>query len=125
LQVRLRFANPDGLLKPNMLAEVMIHGVPKDNVVSIPRDALIVSGGEERVVLDLGDGRFHPRTVVSGLRAQERVEILKGLEDGDRVVVSGQFLIDSESNLQASFRRMQTPDSDVGAGMAPTMAHQP
>jgi Cu(I)/Ag(I) efflux system membrane fusion protein len=126
LKVRLRFPNPDGLLKPNMLAQVMIQGSPKLDVVSVPRDALIVSGGEERVVLDLGDGRFQPRQVVSGMTAEDRIEILEGLEPGERVVVSGQFLIDSESNLQASFRRMQAPepDSDSESGMAPAMAHQ-
>jgi Cu(I)/Ag(I) efflux system membrane fusion protein len=106
LRVRLRFANPDGSLKPNMFAQAVIHSAPQPNVLTIPRDALIVTGGEERVVVALGDGRFQSLPVVSGMRVQDRVEIVSGLDEGQEVVVSGQFLIDSESNLQASFRRM-------------------
>ncbi len=106
LRVRLRFTNPDGLLRPNMFAEAVIRNTPK-TVLSIPREALIISGGQERVIQALGDGRFQPTTVVTGLSVADRVEILEGLEAGQNVVVSGQFLIDSESNLQASFRRMQ------------------
>jgi Cu(I)/Ag(I) efflux system membrane fusion protein len=94
-----------------MFAQAIIYGRSKRNVLIIPREALIVSGGKERVVVALGEGRFRPRPVTAGMRAGERMEILAGLEEGDRVVVSGQFLIDSESNLQASFRRM-TPLED-------------
>lgn len=110
LRVRLRFPNEDGALKPNMYAQAEIASQPKDGVLSIPKEALIVSGDQERVIVALGDGRFQPKTVVPGMRAEDRVEILEGLKEGDAVVVSGQFLIDSESNLQASFRRMGAPE---------------
>ena len=73
--------------------------------MKIPREALIVTGERESVVLDRGDGRFEPVDVVSGMRSEDEVEILSGLKQGDKVVVSGQFLIDSEANLQASFAR--------------------
>lgn len=114
LKVRLRFDNPDGALKPNMFAHAAIHGGLKQDVLTVPRAALIVTGAGERVILALGKGRFQPREVVSGMRVDDRVEILRGLEEGDAVVVSGQFLIDSESNLQASFRRMESSESQAG-----------
>jgi len=118
LQVRLRFKNPDGILKPNMFVHANIRGTPHPNAITIPREALIITGGQERVIKDLGDGRFQPAAVEVGLRAQDRIEILDGLQEGERVVVSGQFLIDSESNLQASFRRMQPLEPEPAPGQA-------
>ena len=106
LKVRLLVPNPDQLLKPNMFAEVRIFGGPKKNILTIPREALIVTGERESVVLDLGEGKYQPVDVVTGMRSQGQVEILSGIKEGDSVVVSGQFLIDSEANLQASFRRL-------------------
>ncbi len=110
LKVRLVFPNPDLVLKPNMFADVVIHGGPKHDVLMVPDEALIVTGEREAVVKALGKGRFAPVDVESGMRRQGMVEILSGLEEGDQVVVSGQFLIDSESSLQASFRRMEEAD---------------
>ena len=106
LRVRLVFPNPDGLLKPNMFAEVKIFGGPKKAVLAVPREAVIVTGERETAVRALGDGRFQPVDVVTGMRRGDKIEILDGLDEGDEVVISGQFLIDSESNLQASFLRM-------------------
>jgi membrane fusion protein, copper/silver efflux system len=111
LKVRLVFPNPDLALKPNMFADVTIHGGPKPRVLTVPSEALIQTGERESVVKSLGDGRFAPVDVHSGMRRRDRVEIVDGLAEGDRVVVSGQFLIDSESSLQASFRRMGEGDS--------------
>ena len=108
LKVRLLVPNPDQLLKPNMFAEVRIFGGPKKDLLTIPREALIVTGERESVVLDLGNGQFKPVDVVSGMQSQGEVEILSGLKKGDRIVVSGQFLIDSEANLQASFSRFDS-----------------
>ncbi len=106
LRVRLVFPNPDRRLKPNMFAEVVIHGGPRKNVLKIPSEALIVTGERESVVLALGEGRFRPVDVVTGMHRGGEVEILSGLHEGNEIVVSGQFLIDSESSLQASFMRM-------------------
>ncbi len=106
LRVRLSFPNPDGVLKPNMFAEVVIYAGPKQNVLKIPREALIVTGEREAVVKALGEGRFQPVDVVTGMKRGGQVEVLYGLEEGDEIVLSGQFLIDSESSLQASFMRM-------------------
>ena len=106
LKVRLRFANPKGELKPNMFADVIIFGGPKKDVLSIPREAIIPANETARVVKKVEEGKFQPVVIVPGLRSGDRVEVLSGLEVGDEIVVSGQFMIDSESNLQASFRRM-------------------
>jgi Cu(I)/Ag(I) efflux system membrane fusion protein len=106
LRARLRFDNPDEQLKPDMYADVHIYAGPKHDVLSIPREALIRTGHSERVVLALGDGRFSAREVIAGIESGDRVEIVSGLAEGDAVVVSGQFLIDSEASLKASFLRM-------------------
>lgn len=108
LRVRLLVPNPDQLLKPNMFAEVRIFGGPKKDLLKIPREALIVTGERESVVLDLGNGKYQPVDVVTGMHSNDEVEILSGLKAGDRIVSSGQFLIDSEANLQASFNRMNS-----------------
>jgi Cu(I)/Ag(I) efflux system membrane fusion protein len=87
----------------------------------VPAEALIVTGERESVVTALGDGRFQPVDVVTGMQRGGEVEILSGLGPGDEVVISGQFLIDSESNLQASFMRMaepQRPPEGVSRGQA-------
>jgi Cu(I)/Ag(I) efflux system membrane fusion protein len=113
LKVRLRFDNPEEELKPNMFADVTIQGGAKREVVVIPREALIRTGEEERVILDMGEGSFQPRKVVAGIEVGNWVEIREGLREGDTVVTSGQFLIDSEASLQASVRRMGEPASSV------------
>lgn len=106
LRVRLRFDNAEGVLKPNMFADVVIYGGPKRDVIAIPREAVIPTAGAARVVKVTEDSTFQPVEVALGMQSGDRVEVLSGLEPGERIVVSGQFLIDSESNLQASFRRM-------------------
>ena len=106
LKVRLAFDNPDGLLKANMFADVTIYGGPQRDTLAVPAEAVIETGRRSSVVLALGDGRFQPVDVVTGMASGGMVEILSGIKAGDEVVVSGQFLIDSESSLQASFLRM-------------------
>jgi Cu(I)/Ag(I) efflux system membrane fusion protein len=106
LRARLEFTNADEKLMPNMFVEVVIYGGPKRDVVVVPREALILTGERELVVKDLGDNRFQPVEVQTGMWQGSAVEVTTGLEAGDEVVLSGQFLIDSESSLQASFRRM-------------------
>jgi Cu(I)/Ag(I) efflux system membrane fusion protein len=106
LNVRLRFDNPEGLLKPNMFADVVIYGGPIRNALVVPREALIRGSEDTRVIKRRADGSFEPAIVTTGIRSGDRVEILDGLEEGDQIVTSGQFLIDSESNLKASLMRM-------------------
>ena len=112
LKVRIRVSNFDSQLKPNMFARVEIFGGKKPDVLKVSRQAVIVTGERESVILGKGNGQFQPVDVVTGMRSRGQVEILSGLAEGDNVVVSGQFLIDSEANLQSSFNRMSSGDSN-------------
>jgi len=109
--VRLRFSNPDGRLKPNMYANVVLTARPLSSVLAIPQSALIRSSAGDRVVLALGEGRFRPASVLAGIETDGQVQIVSGLEAGERVVTSGQFLIDSEASLDAGLLRLTTPDT--------------
>ncbi len=82
------------------------------NTLAIPREALIRTGTRTSVVLALGDGRFQPVDVIAGTESADAIEITKGLKENDHVVVSGQFLIDSEASTRASFMRMHTPTTE-------------
>ncbi len=115
LKVRLRFDNPEEALKPNMYAQVAVYAGPKRAVLSLPREALIRSSRGDRVVMALGEGRFQVRDVVAGIESGDWVEIVSGLAEGEEVVVSSQFLIDSESSVKASFTRMQEPETQAPA----------
>jgi len=106
LKVRLKFDNPNEELKPNMYAKVNIAGSGRENVLTVPLEALIRTGSSERVVLALGDGRYKVAGVRTGIEANGLVEIREGVDDGDQVVTSSQFLIDSEASLLASILRM-------------------
>jgi len=106
LRARLEFTNTDELLMPNMFVEAVIYGGPKRDVLIVPREALILTGEREMVVKVVGDNRFQPVEVETGMWQGASVEVRSGLDAGDQVVLSGQFLIDSESNLRASFRRL-------------------
>jgi Cu(I)/Ag(I) efflux system membrane fusion protein len=120
LKARVRLNRPDAALKPNMLAEVVIHGAPVGRQsLFIPREALIRTGRRNAVVLALGEGRFQPVEVVPGRESDDWVEIVKGIKEGDTVVTSGQFLIDSEANVRASFSRMQPPTAAEGEEKKP------
>ena len=110
LKVRLRFDNPDERLKPNMYARVSIYGRLKPNALTIPREALIPAPGNDRVVVARGGGKFHVQEVLTGLESGEFVEILAGVSEGDEIVTSSQFLIDSEASLAGSFKRLESVD---------------
>ncbi|WIO74296.1 efflux RND transporter periplasmic adaptor subunit [Porticoccaceae bacterium LTM1] len=110
LEVRIQFENPDERLKPNMFANIRIHAGDESARLHIPRSALIRGGRYDRVVKSLGDGHYKSVLVTAGLESGDRVEILKGLSSGDKVVTSAQFMIDSESNLDAEMERMETHD---------------
>jgi Cu(I)/Ag(I) efflux system membrane fusion protein len=109
LQARLRFPNPGEELRPNMYADVTVYADPRERALSVPAEAVIRTGAGARVILARGEGRFDPAPVEIGIEAGDRIEILDGLAEGDRVVVSAQFLLDSEASLQASLRRMTDP----------------
>lgn len=116
-RVRVRFDNPDGYLRPGMFAQMTIATQPAREALLIPREALIRTGSQSRVVLAKGDGRFKSIAVEVGRIGENRVEILSGLNDGDQLVTSAQFLIDSESSKTSDFRRMNhSPDDDTQPG---------
>lgn len=111
LKVRLRFDNPEEQLKPNMYANVTLHASPREGTLSIPQQALIRTGNSQRVIVARGEGRFEAVEVEPGIESGERIEIVSGLKENDTVVVSAQFLIDSEASLKASLRRMTEPET--------------
>jgi Cu(I)/Ag(I) efflux system membrane fusion protein len=113
LRVRLRFANDDGALRPNMFAQVVLLTGADGETLAVPREAVIRTGHQDRVVLALGSGRFKSVAVKLGQMDREYVEILSGLAPGDEVVSSAQFLLDSESSKVSDFRRMQPRDTDL------------
>jgi membrane fusion protein, copper/silver efflux system len=102
-KVRIELPNPEGVLLANMYAEVAIEGKANAGSVTVPDSAVIDTGKRQSVFVDLGEGRFEPRDVAVGISGGGRTEILKGVSEGESVVVSANFLIDAESNLNAAF----------------------
>jgi len=106
LRARSVVRNPDGLLAPGMFADVSLRADPGTSVPLVPTEALIATGSDSRVIVQDADGRFRAVRVRSGRSGDGRTEILAGLEGGERVVVSGQFLIDSEASLSGALERL-------------------
>jgi len=119
-RLRLAFDNPDLTLKPNMYARVAIAADPRSDALAVPTQSIIRTGQAERVILALGEGRFRPAEVATGIESDGWTEITAGLEQGERIVVSSQFLIDSKASGDASLLRMidngSGPDHDRGHG---------
>lgn len=99
LKVRIQFDNPGYTLKPEMYGEVEFQTGGTRKLV-VPQTAVLNSGDRQVVFLDRGNGYFEPREVTVGAQTDNRVEILSGLQPGERIVISGNFLIDSESRLK-------------------------
>ena len=114
LKVRLEVANPGIRLKPDMFVNVEL-GVAGTRVLSVPADAVVDTGERQTVFVDLGDGYLEPRAVKAGERMNGRITILEGLSAGDRVVSSGTFLVDSESQLRSATSAMGRPQIPQGA----------
>jgi len=140
--VRLELANPGGLLKPGMFAQVEMAAGPATKTLAVPVSSVIDSGVRKVVIVQLGEGRFEPREVQIGARSDEWVEVKSGIGAGEVVVVAANFLIDAESNLRAalgglgsaaksaegakamSHRALGTIDA-VGPGETVTVTHEP
>lgn len=105
-EVRVHFNNTDGYLKPGMFAQMSIATAPSRASLIIPREALIRTGNQARVVVALGDGRFKSIAVDVGQVTESQAEILEGLKEGEQIVTSAQFLLDSESSKTSDFQRM-------------------
>jgi Cu(I)/Ag(I) efflux system membrane fusion protein len=113
VQVRVQLANPDGLLKPAMFANVELAVSNRGKVLTVPISAVIDSGTRKIVLVRLAEGRFEPRTVKLGSRGENHVEVLEGLAEGEQVVTSANFLIDAESNLKAALSGMGGDNTPV------------
>ncbi len=105
-KVRLVLDNPDGQLRPGAYADVAFE-VAAEKRLAVPTEAILVSGGGRYVVASLGQGRFEPRSITTGLTSGRWTEVSGEIREGDEIVVSGQFLIDSESALRESFRKLE------------------
>jgi Cu(I)/Ag(I) efflux system membrane fusion protein len=116
VRARVELSNPGGRLKPGMFATVAIAPKKSREAVLVPTEAVIVTGERSVIVVDRGDGRFESVDAVIGREERGRTEILKGVAAGARVVVSGQFLIDSEASLRGAGRRMSPEAPPAGAG---------
>jgi RND family efflux transporter MFP subunit len=106
MKVSIELANPGQKLRAEMYANVTFEVPSARDVLAIPEEAVIHSGTRNVVVLDRGDGKFQVKEVVLGVNGSGLWEVKQGLEEGDLIVVSSQFLIDSESNLQEAIRKM-------------------
>lgn len=129
LRLRLRFDNAEGLLRPNMFANVTLIPPQARTALTVPSEAVIRTGRAERVILRTDEGTFRPRLVTTGLRggfgAGGRTEIVQGLEPGDEVVASAQFLIDSESALNAGMMRFAPTETAPVAARGLLVAFDP
>jgi Cu(I)/Ag(I) efflux system membrane fusion protein len=105
-RIRIELPNEAGLLKPDLYGTVEIVAGETVAAVSVPESAVLDSGTRRVVLIERGGGAFEPREVELGARGDGYVEVVKGLSDGDRVVVDGNFLIDAESNLKAALGAM-------------------
>ena len=108
LRVRIVVQNSEIELRPNTLAKIGIFGGPNENVLVIPQEALIQTGKENRVIVKLEDNSFTARKVTVGMLSQGKAEIKEGLAENERVVTSGQFLLDSEASLKGSLMRLSS-----------------
>ena len=101
LKVRLEAANPGQQLKPEMFVAVDLR-IPSAPMLTVPADAVLDSGIRKTIFIDKGDGRFEPRIVETGEQHDGRIAILRGLTAGEKIAISGVFLLDSESQLKSA-----------------------
>lgn len=117
LKLRVEVDNPGDVLRPDMFADVEIP-VEARSALAVPMDAVLDSGLRKTVFVDRGNGHFEPRQVETGARFGARVEVVRGLMEGERIVVSGNFLLDSESRMRAASLGIQgTPGRCVVCDM--------
>ena len=107
-KVRVEFANPKGDLRPELFGEVLLVG-PSHKGMLVPLDAVIDTGTQKVAFIALGDGRFEPREVTTGIQVGDLVEVFSGLKVGDEVVTRANFLVDSESRFRAALAQIGPP----------------
>jgi Cu(I)/Ag(I) efflux system membrane fusion protein len=113
-QARIVLRNPDGVLAPGMFAEVAVQPKGGAAVPLVPTEALIATGTDSRVIVQDAQGSLRPVRVRTGRSGGGKTEILDGLEGGENVVVSGQFLVDSEASLSGLLGRLETTEGQKG-----------
>ncbi|MEJ2194988.1 MAG: efflux RND transporter periplasmic adaptor subunit, partial [Ignavibacteriaceae bacterium] len=106
-KIRIDVDNSNGKLKPDMFANVVIEGIDLGEYPVVPENAVIRSGNKDIVILSIGNGKFKPTQVKLGSYADGLYQVLEGLTEGNKIVTSAQFLIDSESNLRSAIGQMQ------------------
>ncbi len=122
-KVRIDLANPGGLLKPAMFANVeLVSGTGRAKTLAVPESAVLDSGTRQMVLVRRGEGLFEPRTVKLGMRADGYIEVREGLQAGEQVVVRANFLIDAESNLKAALETFGGPGGQSAQGKPATVA---
>ena len=109
LRARLKFENKKRLLKPNMFAQIIIYGDKQDSRLAVPKESVIRTGKQDRAVLALGNGQFKSVAIKIGSITDEYIEVLAGLSEGEKIVSSAQFLLDSESSKNSDFKRLSHP----------------
>jgi multidrug efflux pump subunit AcrA (membrane-fusion protein) len=124
-KVRLEFDNPGFELKPDMYANVTLKSRIKRDSLAVPKEAVLLSGDRSKVILSRGGGKFMPKEVTLGAEAEEYYQVLRGLKEGDEVVTSAHFLIDSESRLKEAITKMlETKKTDEGPMEESTMEEE-
>ncbi len=105
-KLRVGFDNPEYRLRPEMFADALIHADPLEDVLVIPSEAVVRSGEGTQVFVMRGEGKFEPRDVSLGIASGNETVVLRGVSEGEQVVASAQFLIDSESKLKEATAKM-------------------
>jgi membrane fusion protein, copper/silver efflux system len=124
-RVRMEFHNPGLFLKPGMFATVELNAEIEPSALLVPDSAVLRSGERNTVFVSLDNGHFEPREVTLGPRAENNTyEVLSGLNEGERVVTSGQFMLDSESQLREAIQKMLNPNASP-TPVQDHLAHQP
>jgi len=124
-RARIVLNNPDGALSPGMFATVQLHPAQGDAVAVVPDDALIATGSQTRVIVAEDGGHFRAVTVRAGRSAGGYTEIRDGLMGGEKIVVSGQFLIDSEASLSGTLERLNDPTAQPTPATSAPMSGMP
>jgi len=112
IKARVVFDNPDLVLRPEMFANIKIHVEEQKNAVIVPAQAVVRSGTRNQVFVAREKGKFEPRDVILGLESDGKIIVLSGVQSGETVVTSAQFLIDSESKLREATQKMMAIKPD-------------
>jgi Cu(I)/Ag(I) efflux system membrane fusion protein len=111
-KVRLLLPNESGALRPGLFADVVFESELKQRL-AVPTESILYDSEGAHVIMALGDGKFAPQNIKTGISSGGKTEVVSGLEAGANIVVSSQFLIDSESSLKESLNKMRSPKPDT------------